>query len=125
MDTKSASKVQHPFWPRDLVIPNYVANDRSMAEILIFLFSVSGAFLLVTWVITGLQSAGGRLGTWRRLALCWFVICGFIHGVIEAWFSRFYDIIPGDQSLLSQLCKYNEKVSKCINFDCVVGESPK
>lgn len=100
MDAKSTAKVPHPFWPKDLVIPNYVANDRSMSEILVFLVSVSGVFLFVTWLITG------RLSTWRRLAVCWFAVCGFIHSVIEGWFSLYYDIIPGDQSFLSQLCEY-------------------
>ena len=106
MDTASTTGVLHPYWPRDLLIPNYVANDRSMSEILVFLFSVSGGFLLVTWLITG---ATGRLGTWRRLAVCWFAVCGFIHGVIEGWFSLYYDIIPGDQSFLSQLCEYKQE----------------
>lgn len=102
MGVSSAHGGLHPYWPRDLLIPNYVANDRSMSEILAFLFSVSGVFLLVTWLITG---ATGRLGTWRRLAICWFAVCGFIHGVIEGWFSLYYDILPADQSFLSQLCK--------------------
>eukprot|EP00064_Thunnus_orientalis_P003814 superscaffoldBa00000326_g3825 len=105
MDTASATGVLHPYWPRDLLIPTYVANDRSMSEILVFLFSVSGVFLLVTWLITGRKGATGRLGTWRRLAVCWFAVCGFIHSVIEGWFSLYYDIIPGDQRFLSQLCQ--------------------
>uniref|UniRef100_A0A3Q3WG96 EXPERA domain-containing protein n=1 Tax=Mola mola TaxID=94237 RepID=A0A3Q3WG96_MOLML len=106
MDT---AEILHPYWPRDLLIPTYVANDRSMSEILAFLFSVSGVFLLVTWLITGSTRSTGRLGTWRRLAVCWFAVCGFIHGVIEAWFSLYYDIIPGDQSFLSQLCECKQK----------------
>ncbi len=106
MDASKATGIRHPFWPRDLLIPTYVPNDRSMAEILTFLFSVSGALLLVTWLITGVKGAAGGLGTWRRLALCWFAVCGFIHSVVEGWFVLFYDVIPEDQSLLSQLCEY-------------------
>lgn len=117
MDAKSATGVLHPYWPRDLLIPTYVANDRSMSEILVFLFSVSGVFLLVTWLITGQKGATGRLGTWRRLAVCWFAVCGFIHGVIEGWFSLYYDIIPGDQSFLSQLCEYKQDGKKtCLVY---------
>ncbi|KAM4572175.1 3-beta-hydroxysteroid-Delta(8),Delta(7)-isomerase [Fundulus diaphanus] len=115
MDASSAKKALHPFWPRDLVIPSYVANDRSMSEILVFLFSVSGVFLLVTWLITGINS---KLGTWRRMAICWFAVCGFIHSVIEGWFSLYYAILPGDQSFLSQLWKeYSKGDSRYIIAD--------
>ncbi|XP_056130896.1 3-beta-hydroxysteroid-Delta(8),Delta(7)-isomerase [Lampris incognitus] len=109
METSSETQVLHPYWPRNLSIPSYVANDRSMSEILVFLFSVSGVFLLVTWVITGLEGTNGRMGIWRRLALCWFAVCGFIHSVIEGWFSLYYESIPADQRLLSQLWKEYSK----------------
>lgn len=119
MDATSTTQFLHPYWPRDLLIPTYVANDRSMSEILTFLFSVSGVFVLATWLITGWKRSTGRLGTWRRLAVCWFAVCGFIHGVIEAWFSLYYDIIPGDQSFLSQLCKYKlTKQKKACSENC-------
>lgn len=117
MDASSTNSAAHPYWPRDLVIPTYVENDRSMSEILVFLFSVSGLFLLVTWLITGTT---GRLGTWRRLALCWFAVCGFIHSVIEGWFSLYYDILPGDQSFLSQLCEYQKHVSKILQTTKII-----
>ncbi|KAI3357705.1 hypothetical protein L3Q82_016112 [Scortum barcoo] len=118
MDASPGAGALHPYWPRDLLLPTYVANDRSMSEILTFLFSVSGAFLLMTWLISGRRGATGRLGTWRRLAVCWFAVCGFIHGVIEGWFSLYYDIIPGDQSFLSQLWKeYSKGDSRYVIAD--------
>uniref|UniRef100_A0A8C5D9V3 EBP cholestenol delta-isomerase n=1 Tax=Gouania willdenowi TaxID=441366 RepID=A0A8C5D9V3_GOUWI len=103
---RTATGSIHPYWPRDLLIPTYVANNKSMSEILAFLFSISGVFLLFTWVLTGQTGTKRSPGTLRRLAVCWFAVCGFIHGVIEGWFSLYYDIIPGDQSFLSQLCEY-------------------
>lgn len=106
---KEADTINHPYWPRNLSIPNYVANDRSMSEILIFLFSVSGILLLATWSLTGRKVSGRSLSGGRRLALCWFTVCGFIHGVIEGWFSLYYTIIPEDQSFLSQLCEWGSK----------------
>uniref|UniRef100_A0A3P8YGB1 EXPERA domain-containing protein n=1 Tax=Esox lucius TaxID=8010 RepID=A0A3P8YGB1_ESOLU len=112
----------HPYWPRNLSIPDYVANDRSMHEILSFLFSVSGLFLLSTWVLTGREWArdgrGQEFGVSRRLSICWFAVCGFIHGVIEGWFSLYYDIIPSDQSFLSQLWKeYSKGDSRYVIAD--------
>ncbi|KAG5836017.1 3-beta-hydroxysteroid-Delta(8),Delta(7)-isomerase [Anguilla rostrata] len=116
--TPSVAENQHPFWPQDLSIPNYVANDRSMAEILTFLFSVSGMLLVGTWALTGREVAGGRLTAARRLVLCWFTVCGFIHGVIEGWFSLYYPIIPSDQSFLSQLWKeYSKGDSRYVIAD--------
>lgn len=106
---KEADTINHPYWPRNLSIPNYVANDRSMSEILIFLFSVSGILLLATWSLTGRKVSGRSLSGGRRLTLCWFTVCGFIHGVIEGWFSLYYTIIPEDQSFLSQLCELGSK----------------
>ncbi|KAM3617299.1 uncharacterized protein V6R79_004466 [Siganus canaliculatus] len=104
MGSSKAAGIPHPFWPRDLVIPNYVPNDRSMSEIVGFLFAVSGVFMLVTWVITSCTGSV-KLGLWRRLAVCWFAVCGFVHGVIESWFALYYDILPEDQRFLSQLWK--------------------
>ncbi|XP_056589436.1 3-beta-hydroxysteroid-Delta(8),Delta(7)-isomerase [Triplophysa dalaica] len=117
---KEADAINHPYWPRNLSIPNYVANDRSMSEILIFLFSVSGILLVATWSLTGCKVSGSRLSGGRRLALCWFAVCGFIHGVIEGWFSLYYTIIPEDQSFLSQLwkeyCKGDSRYAIGDNF---------
>ncbi|XP_066566062.1 3-beta-hydroxysteroid-Delta(8),Delta(7)-isomerase [Amia ocellicauda] len=105
----------HPYWPRELSIPGYRANDRSMPEILAFLFSVSGILLAGTWLWTGRSSC---LGSGRRLALCWFAVCGFIHWVIEGWFSLYYHVIPSDQSFLSQLWKeYSKGDSRYVIAD--------
>ncbi|XP_076132065.1 3-beta-hydroxysteroid-Delta(8),Delta(7)-isomerase [Alosa pseudoharengus] len=104
-ETGSSLSTNHPYWPRNLSLPTYVPNDRSMTEILVFLFSVSGVLLLSIWALTGKQVAGQRLSAGRRLALCWFTVCGFIHGVIEGWFAFFYPVIISDQSFLSQLWK--------------------
>ncbi|XP_066529248.1 3-beta-hydroxysteroid-Delta(8),Delta(7)-isomerase [Hoplias malabaricus] len=117
--SKGASQAtNHPFWPRDLSIPNYIQNDRSMSEIITFLFSVSGVLLLVAWALTGQKVSGGQLSGWRRLALCWFTVSGFIHSVIEGWFALYYPIIPSDQSFLSQLWKeYSKGDSRYVIAD--------
>uniref|UniRef100_A0A8C4XFQ1 Uncharacterized protein n=1 Tax=Erpetoichthys calabaricus TaxID=27687 RepID=A0A8C4XFQ1_ERPCA len=92
----------HPYWPRELVIPGYQPNDLSMQEILAGLFLMAGGLILMSWFVS---SHCQKFSTARKLVLCWFTVCGFIHGVIEGWFSLFYQIIPTDQSILSQLCE--------------------
>ncbi|XP_018414668.1 PREDICTED: 3-beta-hydroxysteroid-Delta(8),Delta(7)-isomerase [Nanorana parkeri] len=115
MASEAVASVPHPFWPRDLHIEGYRPNDRAMWEILTFLFSVSGVFLVGTWFLSG-RVVG--ISTARRLILCWFMICGFIHGVIEGWFSLFYHIIPRDQAFLSQLWKeYGKGDSRYVIAD--------
>ncbi|KAE8574114.1 hypothetical protein XENTR_v10024962 [Xenopus tropicalis] len=106
MATESAPAALHPYWPRDLRLEGYRPNERSVGEILAFLFSVSGALLLGMWLLTG-RARG--MGTGRRLAVCWFTVCTFIHGVIEGWFSLYYRELPRDQAFLSQLWKEYSK----------------
>ncbi|XP_043936246.1 3-beta-hydroxysteroid-Delta(8),Delta(7)-isomerase [Protopterus annectens] len=115
----SAVDFQHPYWPRELVIPDYFPNDRSMSEIVGFLFSVSGVVLVGTWLLTTrVQPGGTRMGHLRRLAVCWFAVCGFIHGVIEGWFSWYCKEIAADRSFLSQLWKeYSKGDSRYIIAD--------
>ncbi|XP_029466706.1 3-beta-hydroxysteroid-Delta(8),Delta(7)-isomerase [Rhinatrema bivittatum] len=96
--------VPHPYWPQDLRLDKYLPNDRPMWQILAFLFSISGALLVGTWLLTG-RRGQCALSTGRRLALCWFTVCGFIHGVLEGYFSLYYPDILTDQSFLSQLWK--------------------
>ncbi|TFJ97421.1 KDEL motif-containing protein 2 [Platysternon megacephalum] len=73
--------VPHPYWPRDLEIRHYVPNDRPTWHSLAFLFSVSAALLTLTWLATGWRGwTGVPMRPGRRLVLCWFAICGFIHG---------------------------------------------
>ncbi|XP_067880369.1 3-beta-hydroxysteroid-Delta(8),Delta(7)-isomerase [Heterodontus francisci] len=106
----------HPYWPRDLRLPGYRSNERSVWSILAFLFAVSGALLAATWLLSG--RGGRRLGAARRLAVCWFAVCAFIHGVIEGWFSLKYRQIPGDQAFLSQLWKeYAKGDSRYVTAD--------
>lgn len=115
MAPEAEAPIPHPYWPRDLHIEGYRPNDRAMWEILAFLFSVSGVFLVGTWFLAG-RVVG--ISTVRRLILCWFMVCGFIHGVIEGWFSLYYPIIPRDQAFLSQLWKeYGKGDSRYIIAD--------
>ncbi|XP_015278995.1 PREDICTED: 3-beta-hydroxysteroid-Delta(8),Delta(7)-isomerase [Gekko japonicus] len=107
----------HPYWPRDLELQHYIPNDRPMWQILTFLFSVSGAILALTWLAVGWWNRkDAPFGVWRSLALCWFMVCGFIHGVIEGWFSLYHTEIPGDQSFLSQLLSLGQLYGDILYF---------
>ncbi|KAG8428923.1 hypothetical protein GDO86_018860 [Hymenochirus boettgeri] len=115
MTPEPAWPVPHPYWPQDLQLKGYRPNERPMWEILFFLFSVSGALLVGMWLLTGRDSG---MSCARRLGICWFTVCGFIHGVIEGWFALYYRDIPGDQAFLSQLWKeYSKGDSRYVGAD--------
>uniref|UniRef100_A0A8C0T6N1 EXPERA domain-containing protein n=1 Tax=Canis lupus familiaris TaxID=9615 RepID=A0A8C0T6N1_CANLF len=101
--TTNASSL-HPYWPRHLRLDNFVPNDCPTWHLLASLFSVSGVLVATTWLLSG-SAVVMPLGTWRRLSLCWFAVCGFIHMVIEGWFSLYHEDLLGDQAFLSQLWK--------------------
>ncbi|XP_074063015.1 LOW QUALITY PROTEIN: 3-beta-hydroxysteroid-Delta(8),Delta(7)-isomerase [Macrotis lagotis] len=104
----------HPYWPRNLQLSDYVPNNRPVWQILTVFFSVSGLPLVATWLLSGQGRRGSGtppspLGLWRRLAICWFALCAFIHMVIEGWFSLYNQDIAKDQAFLSQLWKEYSK----------------
>ncbi|KAL8164229.1 UNVERIFIED_CONTAM: hypothetical protein K2H54_047971 [Gekko kuhli] len=105
LEAKPAA-IPHPYWPRDLELQHYIPNDLPMWQIVTFFFSVLGAILALTWLAVGWWNRKDPpFGMWRSLAICWFMICGFIHSVMEGWFIFYHTEIPGDQSFLSQLWK--------------------
>lgn len=101
--TTNASPM-HPYWPRHLRLDNFVPNDCPTWHILAGLFSASGVLVVTTWLLSG-RAAVVPLSTWRRLSLCWFAVCGFVHLVIEGWFCLYHEELLGDQAFLSQLWK--------------------
>ncbi|XP_069319158.1 3-beta-hydroxysteroid-Delta(8),Delta(7)-isomerase [Eulemur rufifrons] len=94
----------HPYWPRHLKLDSFVPNEHPGWHLVAGLFSVSGVLVVTTWLLSD-RAAVVPLGTWRRLSLCWFAVCGFIHLVIEGWFSLYHKDLLGDQAFLSQLWK--------------------
>ncbi|XP_004871992.1 3-beta-hydroxysteroid-Delta(8),Delta(7)-isomerase [Heterocephalus glaber] len=104
-DMASTSTVpSHPYRPRDLRLDHFVPNDLPAWYIVTALFSVFGVLAVTMWLLSSRASVV-PLGTWRRLSLCWFGMCAFIHLVIEGWFAVYHEAILGDQALLSQLWK--------------------
>ncbi|EHB09433.1 3-beta-hydroxysteroid-Delta(8),Delta(7)-isomerase [Heterocephalus glaber] len=105
-DMASTSTVpSHPYRPRDLRLDHFVPNDLPAWYIVTALFSVFGVLAVTMWLLSSRASVV-PLGTWRRLSLCWFGMCAFIHLVIEGWFAVYHEAILGDQALLSQLCEF-------------------
>ena len=96
----------HPYYPRDLKIPNYIKNDISYTTLLGIFFSITFIALISTWLFSGRKNhLKGCFVT--RMKICWFVACALIHGILEGYFSVNHKVIPEDQSFLGQMCKFN------------------
>ncbi|XP_077996993.1 3-beta-hydroxysteroid-Delta(8),Delta(7)-isomerase-like [Glandiceps talaboti] len=110
------ANVSHPYWPRDLVIPSYVANEMNQLQLLVMVFGSFGVILVATWILSGRSKK--QLALSQRLHLCWFCLCGFIHLFLEGYFSVFHDVLAGDQNVMSQLWKeYGKGDSRYIISD--------
>ena len=95
---------KHPYYPRNLKLPHYIANDRSGAEILTLFAAVVAVVAIVTWIITGQRAQ--KFCILRRLVLCWFMICAFIHIVVEGYYAVYHATLAGHKTILGELCKY-------------------
>lgn len=97
--------MSHPYLPKDLLLPHYVENDRTLPEILGGFFGFVAFLLIGTWIYTGTiphlkNSAGGKM------KMCWFISCGLIHTVLEGYFSVYHKTFPKEQDFLAQMCKF-------------------
>ena len=117
--------VSHPYYPRDLVLPHYVPNDKSLLEILGVFFGIVAVFLVGTWLYTG-SVKYLKNSALDRLKICWFVSCALIHTILEGHFSLQHQTLAGDQAFLSQMCKsgfkdhhHHKKKEKKIKYQTV------
>ena len=49
----AATKMSHPYYPRDLLLPHYIPNENSLSEILGPFFGLVAVVLGLTWMYTG------------------------------------------------------------------------
>ncbi|KAK3773685.1 hypothetical protein RRG08_001415 [Elysia crispata] len=110
---------KHPYYPRNLKLPHYIANDRSGAEILTLFAAVVAVVAIVTWIITGQRAQ--KFCILRRLVLCWFMICAFIHIVVEGYYAVYHATLAGHKTILGELWKeYSRGDSRYLTSDTCV-----
>ncbi|KAL3851869.1 hypothetical protein ACJMK2_015569 [Sinanodonta woodiana] len=104
----------HPYFPRELHIPNYAPNISSIVELLGIFFGLTAIVLFGTLVYTTRR----KFPVQDRLKLCWFVMCGFIHMILEGYFGLFHASLAGKSSYLAQMWKeYGKGDSRYITSD--------
>ncbi|XP_054254797.1 3-beta-hydroxysteroid-Delta(8),Delta(7)-isomerase-like [Indicator indicator] len=110
----------HPYWPRSLVLPGYVPPSLPGWQCAGAVAAAAAALLAAGWALGGGGSSGGACGRGlaHRLALCWFLLCAGIHGVLEGWFSLRHRSLPAATGLLADVWKeYAKADSRYLTSD--------
>ncbi|NXA16157.1 EBP isomerase, partial [Sapayoa aenigma] len=98
----------HPYWPRSLLLPGYVAAARPGWECAGAVAAAAAALLALGWALGG-AGGGARRSPARRLAVGWFLVCAAIHGILEGYFSLRHRELPADTGLLADVCEQRER----------------
>ncbi|XP_064593185.1 3-beta-hydroxysteroid-Delta(8),Delta(7)-isomerase [Zonotrichia leucophrys gambelii] len=115
----------HPYWPRALALPGYVAGARPGWQCAGAVAAAAAVLFALGWALggTGGGTKGGAKGVAkrspaRRLVLGWFLVCAGIHGVLEGYFSLRHRELPADTGLLADVWKeYAKADSRYMTSD--------
>ncbi|XP_075580908.1 3-beta-hydroxysteroid-Delta(8),Delta(7)-isomerase-like [Pelecanus crispus] len=111
----------HPYWPRSLPLPGYVASARPGWQCAGAVAAAGAGLLALGWALGG-AGGGARGGAGRsparRLALGWFLMCAGVHGVLEGYFSLRHRELPAATGLLADVWKeYAKADSRYMTSD--------
>ncbi|KAJ3039620.1 hypothetical protein HDV00_012078 [Rhizophlyctis rosea] len=101
MSSLKDSVIPHPYYPLALSLPHYTLPVWSMSSILTIFFSSVGLILLVAYILISRKPYPFS----RRLIFLWFLLCGFIHFVVEGYFAYNHVSIAGQTTFLADLWK--------------------
>jgi len=93
----------HPFYPPELNLVGYIANEWPMAKLLTVFFGSVGAYLASTFFLT--RAYNPKLGAKDLVCVVWFVLTGTIHFFFEGYFAMNHYRMPSQQDLFGQLWK--------------------
>ncbi|ORE11053.1 Emopamil-binding protein [Rhizopus microsporus var. microsporus] len=102
--------MSHPYYPKDLSIPDYVPNLKSQLELFLIM---GGVFVCLAAVFYRLGQSSGS-----PLKFIWFMICGLLHCGFELYYALNVGYIAGQNNLLAQLWKeYAKGDSRYVIYD--------
>ncbi|CZR52284.1 related to emopamil-binding protein [Phialocephala subalpina] len=93
----------HPYYPLNVSIPGYIANTTEPLALVSVFASSCALVFATTWLIV--KNTRPSLSTSDFLTIIWFVMCGFIHLVIEGYYSYNFLTIASNTDLLAQMWK--------------------
>ncbi|KAL1923255.1 uncharacterized protein VTP21DRAFT_9631 [Calcarisporiella thermophila] len=114
----SLTNVSHPYYPRDLDLPHYVASTMPLEKILAIFF---GMVALVTLAANAAIGTRKNISHMEKFTFIWFIISGTIHIVMEGYFSWNHSNIAGNQFVIAQLWKeYAKSDSRYLSSDMFI-----
>ncbi|KIW88191.1 uncharacterized protein Z519_11302 [Cladophialophora bantiana CBS 173.52] len=110
------TKPIHPYYPTEIEIVNFAANEMSVPELLAAFATGCTIILSLTWFLT--SSLAPRLRVVDKVIALWFCLCGFIHLFFEGYFVYNHTRMGGLQDLFGQLWKeYSLSDSRYLTSD--------
>lgn len=97
---------QHPYYPTDAVLDGFVPQQLPFQTTLAVFFAAAGAIMAAGWRMGGGYKHVASSNV-DRLLLCWFLVCGFIHLVVEGAVvldAKFYQ--DTSKNILSEICEF-------------------
>lgn len=93
----------HPYYPLEVEITGYLANEWSVPALLGVFFGCCGLLFGSTYFFA--KSVQPKLTRGELITLMWFVLSGTIHLVFEGYYAANQAHMGGLQSLMGQMWK--------------------
>jgi cholestenol delta-isomerase len=90
--------VDHPYYPTDLQINNYVPNTRSTLRLLVIAGGIMTSLITLCLIST-------RKSTTSNSRFTWFAICGAMHTMFEGYWLLHRSTIASQTDLFAELWK--------------------
>lgn len=96
-------KALHPFYPLEIEIVNFVANDKSVPYLLSLFLGGWAVILVLTWLSAA--KFAPHLRALDKMVILWFILTGTIHLFFEGYFAYNHTRMGGALDLFGQLWK--------------------
>ncbi|KAJ5134004.1 Bcebp4 [Penicillium atrosanguineum] len=93
----------HPYYPIDLEIVGYLANEWDTVTLVSLFASGCTAIFLATYLLV--MKIHPKISNGDLWTIMWFVLCGCIHLFFEGYFAYNFRRMPSMQDLFGQLWK--------------------
>ncbi|MCJ1360199.1 MAG: hypothetical protein MMC33_010202 [Icmadophila ericetorum] len=116
MNNTKIPHLPHPFYPLEVEIVGYLANDWSVPALL-GLFAAGWAVILAV-TLSVVKRFNPQVPSWERAVIMWFILSGTIHFFFEGYFAFNHAHMAGMNDFFAQLWKeYSLSDSRYLTSD--------